>query len=342
MDWQPSIDLIRNAESFVLTTHVSADGDGIGSEMALYHFLREQGKKVWIINPSQVPREYQFLDPGGIIEYYRPVKHFSIIREADVFVIVDIGDYSRLKGVGESINQSTGKTLCIDHHPQIDYDFDYSLIDGEAAAAGMIVYTLIQKMDDDAINYRIAEGLYCALMTDTGSFRFSNTTPYAHQIAKELLEYGVQPYEVYRNVYESYSVERMKLLGKIIENLRFSGDRRIAYFPVTKKMQREVGATSEDIEGFSDFIRSIGDIEVAVMFHEISPKQTRINFRSKGRVVINQVAKKFNGGGHEFAAGAMMEKSWEEAMPEVIAEVEKAIAEYQSSQTIQEVKRALT
>lgn len=342
MDWQTAIDLIDDSQKFILSTHVSADGDGLGSEMALYHFLRDRGKTVQILNPSGVSREFRFLDPGQIIQSFRPVKHFHIVREADIFIVVDIGDFSRLKAVGESIQQSRGKILCIDHHPQIDFDFDCSLIDPDAAAAGMIVYDLIQRMDPDAMKFEIAQALYCALMTDTGSFRFSNTTPYAHQMAKELMEYGVKPYEVYRNVYESYSVERMRLLGKIIENLRFSKDRRIAYFPVTQKMQREVGATAEDIEGFSDFIRSIGDIEVAVMFHEMAPKQTRVNFRSKGRVVINQVAKKFNGGGHEFAAGGMVYKPYEQAMEEVIAEVKEAIKDYRNSNSVHEVKRALT
>ncbi|MBS1271626.1 MAG: Bifunctional oligoribonuclease and PAP phosphatase NrnA [Candidatus Marinimicrobia bacterium] len=134
----------------------------------------------------------------------------------------------------------------------------------------------------------------------------------------------------------------MKLLGKVIENLKFSSDRRIAYFPVTLEMQKEVGASHKDIEGFTDFIRTLGGIEVAVMFHELNKEQTRINFRSKGRVVINQAAKKFDGGGHEFAAGAVIDKPYKEAIPLVIREVEDALDEYLDEEYRQEVEKAIS
>jgi len=342
IDWQPLIKRIKSADSIVLTTHVSPDGDGIGSEMALWHFLESLGKTVYIINPSVTSREYQFLDPDGVIQVYDREKHFQLIQDADLYLVLDIGSFTRLRQLGEDIENGPGENVCIDHHPHIEHGFDYKIIDENAAATGMLVYELLKSLDKTEINFTIAQALYCAVMTDTGSFRFNNTTPETHQVAKELLEYGVKPYMVYRNVYESYSLERMKLLGKIIDNLQFTEDRRIAYFPVTLEMQKDVGAQREDIEGFSDFIRSLGDIEVSVMFHEITPVKTRINFRSKGKVVINSVAKYFNGGGHKFAAGAIIEKPYEEAMPEVIHEVQKIIDEYYEDQPYQEAEQAIS
>lgn len=334
-------DVFEKWDRFVLTTHASPDGDGIGSEMALFHFLKARGKTVHILNPTPMTREFHFLDPHSDIEKYEKVKHAEIVEAADAFVILDIGSYTRLKELGESILELDGKTVCIDHHPITKHEFDYKLIQADAAATGMIMYELIKFIDPDSINFEIAQALYCAIMTDTGSFRFNNTTPETHAIAKELLEYGVKPYNVYKNVYESYSLERMKLLGKIIDRLELSDDKRIGYFPVTLEMQKEVGAQPHDVEGFSDFIRSIGDIEVAVMFHEIDPETTRINFRSKGRVVINSVAKKFDGGGHKFAAGAIIEKPYEEVIPMVIEEVQNVIEEYVESESLQKVERAL-
>lgn len=341
VNWQP-IEECLAAERIVLTTHVSPDGDGVGSEIALFHFLRARGKTVHILNPSGMGEEYSFLDEGGNVQFYQPVQHLHLVQNADAFIILDIGDFARLEKVGEHINQSSGKTICIDHHPQTTHDFDHEIIDVEAAATGMMVYDLIKHIDADAMNFEIAQALYCALMTDTGSFRFSNTTAETHRMAMELLAYDIEPHKIYRNVYESSSIERMKLLGKVIENLKFSSDRRIAYFPVTLEMQKEVGASHKDIEGFTDFIRTLGGIEVAVMFHELNKEQTRINFRSKGRVVINQAAKKFDGGGHEFAAGAVIDKPYKEAIPLVIREVEDALDEYLDEEYRQEVEKAIS
>lgn len=342
INWQPIEDCIRHAHRIVLTTHVGPDGDGIGSEIALYHYLKRMGKTVHIINPSVTPREYAFLDPEDVIRMYNKEEHLSLIHNTDLFIILDIGSLSRLREIGEDIETSRGKTLCIDHHPNTGQRFDCEIIDPEAAATGIMIYELIQHMDVQAIDFNIAQALYTAVMTDTGSFRFNNTTPQTHQVAKELLEYGVKPYRVYRNVYESYSIERMQLLGKIIENLHFTEDRLIAYFPVTLEMQKAVGAQPEDIEGFSDFIRSLGDIEVAVMFHEVSPRKTRVNFRSKGKVVINSVAKHFDGGGHKFAAGAIINKPYLEAMPLVIKEVQRIVEEHFAEQPYEEAERAIS
>lgn len=342
IDWQPVQEYIRSADRVVLTTHVSPDGDGIGSEIALYYFLKQIDKGVHIINPSVTSREYQFLDPGGVIRVYERDTHLHLLQNADLFMILDIGSFTRLRDLGKDIEASSGTKLCIDHHPHTEHEFDHEIIDEAAAATGMMIYELITSMESSAIDFTIAQALYCALMTDTGSFRFNNTTPETHQVAKELLEHGVKPYVVYRNVYESYSLERMKLLGMIIENLQFTDDRRIAYFPVTLKMQQEVGAQPEDIEGFSDFIRSLGDIEVAVMFHEVSQNKTRVNFRSKGKVVINTVAKKFDGGGHKFAAGAIIEKPYQDTIPAVIREVQRTIDDYFENRPYHKAERAVS
>ena len=342
INWQPIEACIDHARRIVLTTHVGPDGDGIGSEIALYHFFKQMGKTVHIVNPSITPREYSFLDPEEVIEVYNQEEHLSLIHNTDLFIILDIGSLSRLQEIGEDIEASHGKTLCIDHHPNIGQQFDCEVIEPEAAATGIMIYELMKYMDPEAIDFIIAQALYTAVMTDTGSFRFNNTTPQTHQMAKELLEYGVKPYLVYRNVYESYSIERMKLLGKIIENLQFTDDRLIAYFPVSLEMQEAVGAQPEDIEGFSDFIRSLGDIEVAVMFHEVAPGKTRVNFRSKGKVVINTVAKKFDGGGHKFAAGAIIDKPYQEVIPLVIKEVQRIVEEHFAEQPYEKAERAIS
>lgn len=341
MNWEPAAKSLVNSQRIVLTTHVSPDGDGIGSEVALYHFLRNMGKEVRIFNPSPLPEEYEFLDRGGIIEEYSP-GHHTEIEKADAFVVLDIGAYTRLRELGDVVKNASGTTICIDHHPaKGGQQFDLEYIDIHVAATGVLVYNLIRYIDPDALNFDIAEGLYTALMTDTGSFRFSNTTPRAHDMARDLLEYGVEPYKVFEHVYESYSIERIKLLGKIIDSLQFTENRKIAYFPVSLAMQEEVGARTSDVEGFTDFVRSVGGIEVAVMFHEVTPTRTRINFRSKGRVIINTVAKHFKGGGHKFAAGAVIEKPFKEVIPEVIEAVREAVEKYEKKSTmVEEEKQA--
>lgn len=337
-NWQPIEKCLDEANRIVLTTHASPDGDGVGSEIGLYYFLRARGKTVHILNPTPMGSEYNFLDGGGNVYVYKPVQHLHLIQNADAFIILDIGDYSRLQKVGEHIKQAAGKTICIDHHPQTEHEFDFEIIDVNAAATGMMVYDLIKHINPDALNFKIAQALYCALMTDTGSFRFSNTNAATHKMAMELLAFGVEPHTVFRNVYESSSIERMKLLGKIIERLEFTSDGKIAYFPVTRDMQKSVGARSQDIDGFTDFIRTLRDIEVAVMFHELNHNQTRINFRSKGHVVINQVAKKFDGGGHEFAAGAVIDKPLKKAMRLVLRELEDVVDDHIDQQYDRELE----
>ena len=339
MNWDAAAKALLNNDRIVLTTHVSPDGDGVGSEVALYYFLQNLDKEVSIYNPSPLPSEYEFLNEDDIIEEYSPEIR-SEIEEADVFVILDIGAYTRLKELGEIIQNTGGTTICIDHHPaKSGQKFDLEYIDIHAAATCMLVYDLIRYIDPEAFNFHIAQGLYCALMTDTGSFRFSNTTPRAHDMARDLLEYGVQPYKVFEHVYESYSIERIKLLGKIIESLQFTDNRKIAYFPVSLEMQEAVGARTSDVEGFTDFVRSVGGIEVAVMFHEVTPDRTRVNFRSKGRVIINTVAKQFKGGGHKFAAGAVIDKPYTEVIPEVIDAVRDAVEAYEDENSLVEEEK---
>jgi len=342
INWKPIAEILQGKHNFVLTTHMSPDGDGLGSEIALYHLLTDMGKSVRIFNPSLTPGEYAFLDPDEVVEKYDPALHKPVVDNADVFIVLDIGDYSRLQDLGTDIQTSAGITVCIDHHPQNKHEFDYEAVDIDTAATGMMVFELIKSMAPDAINFEIAQGLYCALMTDTGSFRFSNTTPFAHQMAKELLEYGVDPPTVYSNVYESSSIERMRLLGLIIERLQFAADGKIVYFPVTLKMQEKAGTTHQDVDGFSDFIRSLGDIEVAVMFHELNPERTRINFRSKGRVIINTVAKKFGGGGHMYAAGAIIEKPYPKVIPEVISATEQVLHQLNTDKKSRKMKQTVS
>jgi phosphoesterase RecJ-like protein len=162
-------------------------------------------------------------------------------------------------------------------------------------------------------------------MTDTGSFRFENATEQAFQLAAELMRFGIKPTEIYRQVYESYSRQRMTLLGSILQRIHYECDGRLAWFTVTLEDRQGVGVELDEIGGFTDFIRSIKGVEVAVMFLEINTHRVRVNFRSNGRVVINTIARKFGGGGHYFAAGLTLDQTIQTATDLVVPAVRQTV-----------------
>ena len=160
------------------------------------------------------------------------------------------------------------------------------------------------EIPNSHLDIKINNALYAALISDTGSFRYGSTHPDCHIMAANLLQSGVQPYEVYKSIYEQRPIEQIYLLSKVIKSLKFNHNKKAAWCIVTPNMIASVGAKAEDVDGFTDFIRSIKGVEIACMIHEISSSVFRINFRSSGKYIINDIAKSVGGGGHYYASGA--------------------------------------
>lgn len=309
--------IIRTYQQFIVTTHVNPDGDGLGAEIALAQYLRQKNKTVKILNSSPAPEVYHFLDPNGDIEIYDAQKHVEYVSNADVVFILDISDWQRLRELGKFIQSSHLTKVCIDHHPKNEAFVEHDFIYPKASSTGELIFDLLRGLDAKFTN-RITEALYTAILTDTGAFRFTNTSPRVHRIAAELLERDIDPQKIYKEIYENQSRARVKLMAQALKSLDFAYENRLAWMTITQNMLAETGATLKDTDGLSEFPRTIIGVEVALLFIELEDARVKISFRSKGNIVINELARRFSGGGHAFASGATVEGELEAVLKNVI------------------------
>jgi phosphoesterase RecJ-like protein len=305
--WDELTDLINKSDSILLSTHVNPDGDGLGSEIGFYYHLMNLGKECRIINVSPLPETYECIDPDRVIETYSH-EHNEWINQVDITILFDIGDYMRINEIYPQIKKS--KIVLFDHHPlQKDNPYSVIVLDLGSPATGYMVWKYLQYLSDGdyTLDITSANALYAALITDTGSFRYGSTHADAHLMAAHLLEVGVKPYEIHRAIYEQRKLTQVRLMSYIIQALQFSEGDKIAWFVIDSEMLRLSGADLSDIDGFTEFVRTIKGVEVAFMIQQVAETTHRINFRSSGNYVINDVAKVFGGGGHIYAAGARVD-----------------------------------
>jgi phosphoesterase RecJ-like protein len=329
-NWQPIIDEIKKSKRILLTTHVNPDGDGLGSELAMYYCLKKMGICSKILNDSATPDEYKFLDPDGIILRYNPEEYGEILRTIDLVFTLDIGGFSRLGRLGDELSHLNLATICIDHHPENHLCCTHEIVDEESPATSCLIYELIKIICPQSIDQKIAEAVYVGLLTDTGSFRFENTNSTVMEIAAELIKLGVKPMDVFQQVYERYTPQRMKLLGIALQKVQYECDGRLAWFTITTADRLATGVTLDEIGGFTDFVRSIQGVEVSAMFLETDDETIRVNFRSKGKVLVNEIAIQFGGGGHYFAAGATIKGSLETALNKILPVVRRSVEKLNS------------
>lgn len=298
-------DIINQNKTFVITSHVNPDGDSLGCELALAHFLRKIGKSATILNHNETPKFYEFLDKRNEIIKFYPELHKDIILNAEVIFVVDTNQSDRLRSLEKYVLESKAIKVIIDHHLEAGDFADYYLIDSEATSTAEILYKLLLSMDNDIIDYDIAHPLYTAIMTDTGSFRFPRTDIETHQIIADLLQYDVDPTAVYSHVYESWSIGRMRLLGETLDSLKTEYDGKLAFMVCTQKMFENTETTEVETDNFTTYPMSIEGVKVGLLFNELEDG-IKISFRSKGDIPINELAKEFGGGGHKNAAGARL------------------------------------
>ncbi|MGQ9852211.1 MAG: DHH family phosphoesterase [Candidatus Oleimicrobiaceae bacterium] len=318
-DWQQVIDFIAARDDFVITSHISPDGDAIGAECALAVLLAERGKRSHIINVSPTPDHYQFLDPGRTLAQYDPPRHLELLRSAGGAFILDISDWARLREVGKVIKEFQLPRVCIDHHTQSDAMAEIEIIDPTASCTGELLFALSKAMGIKPSG-RLAEALYTCLLTDTGSFRFANTTPNVHRMAAELVEAGVDVGKVYEHVYESSSPAKVRLMGEVLRSLSFACDGALAWFALTRQALERSGVMTWELESFPELPRMVAGVEVSLSFTELNNGRTKVSLRSKGRVPVIGIAAKFGGGGHTYAAGASIPGPLEAVLEKVLAE----------------------
>jgi phosphoesterase RecJ-like protein len=305
-------------DRWLLTTHVNPEGDAIGSEVALKAFLEARGKEVVVVNSSPTPANCAFLDPKGEIQVYPDRWDPSVMEWAEGLAILDVNGWVHLGAFAEAIRKSSLPRLCIDHHQGFENEFvDLLLADTTAAAAGVLVYELIQYMGGPVTPW-IAQALYTSLVTDTGSFRYSNTDARAFRMAAELVELGADPFTIHRKVFGNRSWGAARLIAPVMQTLESRADGRIAWIVVTREMFDRAQAAYEDSDGLIDLVRAIRGVDLCLFFKETAPGRVKVSLRSNGRVDAYRIARAFGGGGHRMAAGLEVNGSVEEAVDRVI------------------------
>jgi phosphoesterase RecJ-like protein len=294
--------IIESHKRFVLTSHVNPDGDGLGSEVALAHYLESKGKQVSILNCSATPENYLFLHKLHPIFQFDPPRHEDIVENAEVIILLDANDPDRLAAMTPFIMKSHAMKVCIDHHPEPGEFADLYLLDEQSPATGEIIYNFI-SMAGGTIDRVTATALYTAIMTDTGSFRYQKTDSEVHTIVAHLLQAGADPIVIYEQVYERTSAKRMRLLGMALANMQTMYDGKLAYIVLTSKMFEATGTSEADTDAFVPYTLTIDGVQIGLMFSEMD-NIVKVSFRSKGDIAINELAKEFGGNGHKNAAGA--------------------------------------
>jgi phosphoesterase RecJ-like protein len=295
--------MIEQNQRFVLSTHVNPDPDAIGSELAFARFLKTMGKDALILNHSATPFNCVFLDRENSIVQFNPGRDGGKIREADVIFILDANHPDRLESLKPFILESKAEKICIDHHPDKAEFADLYLIDESSTATGEILFHLLTLFGESAITRDVAEPLYAAIMTDTGSFRFPKTDSAVHHIIAQLIDRGADPVAIYQQIYEQGSANRTQLLGHALSTLKLSHGGKVAYIVVTKDMFERTGTTEEDTDNFISYTLNIRGVQIGLMF-TVLPGGIKVSFRSKGNIEVNKLAQEFGGNGHLNAAGA--------------------------------------
>ena len=304
---------IRKHKSFLITSHINAEGDSIGSQLAMHALLKALGKKSFILNECKPLKQYKFLP------YINKIG--TNLKKADSYDAVIVLDCPVLSRTGEvtKVLDSRKPIINIDHHISNSYFGDINWVDADASSCGEMMYNLYHAFKEK-ISRNVALLLYAAISTDTGSFGYENTKARTHLIVNELIKKGLKPVKIYSRIYETKSLSEIKLLQRALATLKQTHGGKVAHLYVSKKMLLISGCNPGATEGFINYPRSIEDVELAVLFLEnpYKAKHIQVSFRSKGKISVNKLAARFGGGGHKNAAGCVIKGTLNQAIEKVL------------------------
>lgn len=325
IDFENLKNIVLNNSSFLITTHVNPDADAIGSEVAFYHLLKKLGKEAYIINHSATPYNMEFFNEGDIIWHYDELLHKNIFNEVDVISALDFNRADRTVSMEKSLRQSNKLKICIDHHQEPEDFVDHFFVDTNYSATGQIIFDFIKSTKIIDLDLKIAEAIYAAIMTDTGSFRFERTTSEVHKIVAELLELGVNPEKIYDQLYDQSKFSKVKLLGRALNSITLDADGKLGYMIITQNDFNELSAIESDTENFVNYNLSIENVVLGILFIELK-NGFKVSFRSKGNIPVNKLAKEFGGGGHTNASGArFFTNNMQEMIPVILSKAKSYI-----------------
>ena len=309
------VELIESKRRFAITSHIRPDGDSLGSSLGLYWLLRALDKDAEVIMRDAVPHAYRKL-PGSDAVRVTP----RVDRQYDAVFVIECSDITR-PGL---IDLERQFVVNIDHHSTTALFGDINWIDSTASAVGEMIYNLCKALGV-RVTREIAECVYTALITDTGSFHYSNTSERTFKVASELVRAGVKPAKVSQAVFANYPWSKLELLAEVLTTVKRDPSGRVAWLVQTQEMQERARATDEDGDGFVNYPMSCGDVEACAFFKETAPGVYRVSLRSKCDVNVARIAERFGGGGHRNAAGCTFQGTCDEAEREVVRLLVEAV-----------------
>lgn len=313
------VSILKESKKVVILPHISIDGDCLGSALALCMILVKAGKKASIYIEENVPYIYEFLPGKDMINKY---DKNEAIDESTTVIAVDTGDIGRL-GKRADMFKNARVTVNIDHHGTNNNYAVYNLVKADYSAAGEIIYEIAKVFGTDIKN-DISVCLYVAIVTDTGGFRYSNTTSRTHLIASELLNNGIDVAQISRTVFDSMSAAKARLMGAAVNSLKFYENGRVAYTYISNAVLKKTGALEEDCDGIVNIGRNIRDVEVSVMLRQWNGG-VKGNLRSNKYVDVSEIAAIFTGGGHAKAAGFSVKGCIEDIKNRLFKEIGKRL-----------------
>lgn len=324
-------ELLAEPRRIVITTHHKPDGDAIGSSLGLYNYFIQRGHQVKVVSPSDYPQFLQWLpnNPEVLIYPDRLAECAALIAEAEFLFCLDFNTLSRINELGEVIRQAKGKKVMIDHHLEPEGFDDYRHWSIHACATAQLVYDFIVNIlkDGALLSKDVATCLYTGIMTDSGSFRFPNTTPQVHHIVADLITRGAENWKIHQLVYDNSSLERLRFLGYCLVNkLEVLGEFNTAIISLSKKELEQFHVVTGDTEGIVNYALSINGIRLAALIIE-RPDKVKLSLRSTGDFPANEICKKyFSGGGHRNAAGGASDEPFEA----VVSKFKSILPEYKN------------
>jgi phosphoesterase RecJ-like protein len=312
--------LLEKNNSFLITSHKNIDGDAIGSELALYFILKKLNKKPIILNQDRLPRIYNFLPDSDKVHCLED--NYINIKNIDVGIIVDCSNFERIEETYK-ILKNIKNIINIDHHNSNKKFGKLNYIDSSASSVGEIIYDLIKFINLDLLDEKISTCLYTAIITDTGSFRYSNVSSKTFSVVSDLASQGIKPNLIADNIYNRNTYSGLKLLGKALLTLEVDKSNYVSWLTITRDMLNNTEANDEEVEGIIDMARTLENTEVSILFRETKDNKIKVSFRSKGDFNVNKFAGKFNGGGHPNSSGCVCSGKIAEVKEKILSELFK-------------------
>ncbi|MDR1479182.1 MAG: bifunctional oligoribonuclease/PAP phosphatase NrnA [Planctomycetaceae bacterium] len=326
IDWQRFTEIIKASNKILLTAHRRPDGDCIGSELAMYHILTGLGKNVHILNHHPLPPTLKFLDPQNLVTGLeeKPKESHDWLPDIDLIIVLDTGVWQQLGNMEQIIRESNAKKIVLDHHESWNDLNAERFVDPSAEATGIIVVRAANALQTE-LNYEAALALFTSIVSDTGWFAYANVNSNTYKIAAQLVNAGVVPAKVYREIYEQESIGRIRLVGKTLANVESHLDGKLMFANITLDDFNTTGALDSETDGISSMLLKIKNSQVSLLITELNNNKFKLSFRSRNELDCNKIAALFNGGGHKKAAGATSNLPFKELKKQAINAIENAL-----------------